>query len=72
MPFALLNPAYWVLHSIAACRALWQLVVSPSHWEKTPHGIVHGPHRPAVGAVPDLVPATMAVTVSALPTTGRG
>jgi len=43
MPFSLLNPAYWILHSIAAWRALWQLVFSPSHWEKTPHGIVHGP-----------------------------
>ena len=56
IPFALLNPAYWMLHSIAAYRALWQLVVSPSHWEKTPHGIVHGPHRPAIAAV--LEPAT--------------
>lgn len=43
MPFALLNPLYWMLHSIAAWRALWQLVVSPSHWEKTPHGLEHGP-----------------------------
>ncbi len=41
--YALLNPAYWVLHSIAAWRALFQLVTKPSHWEKTPHGIVHGP-----------------------------
>jgi hypothetical protein len=43
VPFALLNPFYWILHSIAAWRAAIQLVVSPSHWEKTPHGIVHGP-----------------------------
>lgn len=43
MGYALLNPAYWVLHSIAAWRALFQLVVSPAHWEKTPHGIQHGP-----------------------------
>jgi glycosyltransferase XagB len=53
-PFALLNPAYWVLHSIAAWRALLQLVRSPSLWEKTPHGIVHGPfadlHVATVGA----------------------
>jgi len=51
-----------VLHSIAAYRALWQLVVSPSHWEKTPHGIVHGPHRPMTDAVTgrttELVPVT--------------
>lgn len=47
--YALLNPLYWVLHSIAAWRALFQLVTKPSHWEKTPHGIVHGP---AVAADP--------------------
>ncbi|NLA36748.1 MAG: family 2 glycosyl transferase, partial [Actinobacteria bacterium] len=41
--YAILNPAYWVLHSIAAWRALWQVIVDPSGWEKTPHGIEHGP-----------------------------
>jgi hypothetical protein len=47
MPFSVLNPAYWVLHSIAAWRALSQLIRNPSHWEKTPHGIVHGPEAHA-------------------------
>ncbi|MCA0435752.1 MAG: glycosyltransferase [Austwickia sp.] len=37
--FGLLNPLYWTLHAIAAWRALVQTVVSPHHWEKTPHGI---------------------------------
>lgn len=37
--FALLNPAYWVLHSIAAWRAAWQMLTSPHKWEKTPHGL---------------------------------
>jgi cellulose synthase/poly-beta-1,6-N-acetylglucosamine synthase-like glycosyltransferase len=37
--WALLLPAYWVLHSIAAWRALGQLVTNPSKWEKTPHGL---------------------------------
>ncbi|MBF4461025.1 MULTISPECIES: glycosyltransferase [unclassified Rathayibacter] len=37
--FALLNPVYWVLHSIAAWRAAWQIVFSPHKWEKTPHGL---------------------------------
>lgn len=37
--FAFLLPAYWLLHSIAAYRALWQLYVSPFRWEKTPHGL---------------------------------
>ena len=49
MGYALLNPAYWVLHSIAAWRALFQLVVSPAHWEKTPHGIQHGPEPTSDG-----------------------
>jgi cellulose synthase/poly-beta-1,6-N-acetylglucosamine synthase-like glycosyltransferase len=37
--FALLNPFYWVLHSIAAWRALVQLIHKPFYWEKTPHGL---------------------------------
>jgi cellulose synthase/poly-beta-1,6-N-acetylglucosamine synthase-like glycosyltransferase len=38
-PFALLNPLYWVLHSVAAWRALVQLIRNPFYWEKTPHGL---------------------------------
>jgi glycosyltransferase XagB len=38
-PYALLNPFYWILHSIAAYKALWQLFVKPFYWEKTQHGI---------------------------------
>ena len=38
-PFTLLNPLYWVLHSIAAWRALVQLIRNPFYWEKTPHGL---------------------------------
>jgi cellulose synthase/poly-beta-1,6-N-acetylglucosamine synthase-like glycosyltransferase len=37
--FALLNPAYWVLHSVAAWRAAWQMLTDPHSWEKTPHGL---------------------------------
>jgi cellulose synthase/poly-beta-1,6-N-acetylglucosamine synthase-like glycosyltransferase len=39
IPFALLNPLYWVLHSIAAYKALFQLVRRPFYWEKTIHGL---------------------------------
>lgn len=39
---AALTPAYWMLLSLAAWRALWQLYTCPHHWEKTPHR----PHRP--------------------------
>ncbi|MGB0385753.1 MAG: glycosyltransferase [Ardenticatenaceae bacterium] len=37
--WALLNPLYWVLHSIASYKALWQLFTNPFFWEKTHHGI---------------------------------
>jgi cellulose synthase/poly-beta-1,6-N-acetylglucosamine synthase-like glycosyltransferase len=39
IPFMVLLPLYWVLHSIAAWRALYQLITAPSYWEKTPHGL---------------------------------
>jgi hypothetical protein len=45
-PFALLNPLYWVLHSIAAWRALVQLIHRPFYWEKTPHGLDEAAHAP--------------------------
>ena len=35
---ALLMPAYWLLISVAAYRALFQLFSDPYLWEKTPHG----------------------------------
>ena len=34
---ALLMPAYWLLISLAAYRAIWQLIRAPSYWEKTQH-----------------------------------
>jgi cellulose synthase/poly-beta-1,6-N-acetylglucosamine synthase-like glycosyltransferase len=36
---ALLSPMYWTLMSLAACKALVQLVMAPSFWEKTTHGL---------------------------------
>ena len=39
--WALLNPVYWVMHSIASYKALWQLVFKPHYWEKTTHGLSH-------------------------------
>ena len=47
VPWALLNPVYWILHSIAAYKALWQLITKPHYWEKTDHGI--SSHHPAEG-----------------------
>jgi hypothetical protein len=36
---ALLIPAYWLMMSIAAYKALWQLITKPFYWEKTSHGL---------------------------------
>lgn len=36
---ALLTPVYWVMMSVAAYKALVQLVLVPSYWEKTRHGL---------------------------------
>ena len=37
--YSLMNPFYWILHSIAAYKALWQLFTKPFYWEKTVHGL---------------------------------
>jgi cellulose synthase/poly-beta-1,6-N-acetylglucosamine synthase-like glycosyltransferase len=37
--WALLNPLYWILHSLASYKALWQLLTRPHYWEKTDHGL---------------------------------
>lgn len=47
----LLAPLYWGLLSIAAWRALWQLMREPHRWEKTEHAMsrrskaMRGAHR---------------------------
>lgn len=35
----LLTPVYWICLSVAAWRALYQLLAEPYHWEKTEHGL---------------------------------
>jgi cellulose synthase/poly-beta-1,6-N-acetylglucosamine synthase-like glycosyltransferase len=35
----LVLPLYWLLISLAATKAAWQLVTRPSYWEKTTHGL---------------------------------
>ncbi len=37
--WAILNPVYWILHSVAAYKGLWQLLTRPHYWEKTEHGL---------------------------------
>ncbi|MDW8186387.1 MAG: glycosyl transferase, partial [Anaerolineae bacterium] len=43
VPYALLNPLYWLLHSRAAYMALYQLFTRPFYWEKTLHGLSRHP-----------------------------
>jgi hypothetical protein len=33
----LFTPVYWMMMSLAAWRAVWQLSRNPHFWEKTPH-----------------------------------
>lgn len=51
--WGLANPLYWMLHSVSAYKALWQLVVKPHYWEKTAHGLTGVVH-----AAPVYAPAT--------------
>ena len=37
--WAVLSPVYWIFMSIAAFKAIHQLAVAPSYWEKTVHGL---------------------------------
>jgi cellulose synthase/poly-beta-1,6-N-acetylglucosamine synthase-like glycosyltransferase len=48
MPWSLLTPLYWILHSIAAWKALGQLLTRPFFWEKTDHGLTNEPWREPV------------------------
>jgi glycosyltransferase XagB len=41
IPYAISNPIYWCMHSIAAYIALWQLITNPFYWEKTDHGLTN-------------------------------
>ncbi len=55
IPYSLTASAYWILISIAAYKALWQLVRNPFYWEKTRHGVsTHVPSTtmPTEGVLP--------------------
>jgi hypothetical protein len=36
---AVLVPGYWMMQSIAALKALYQLFLRPAYWELTVHGL---------------------------------
>jgi cellulose synthase/poly-beta-1,6-N-acetylglucosamine synthase-like glycosyltransferase len=37
--FSIANPIYWLMHSVAAYKGLYQLIFNPFYWEKTNHGL---------------------------------
>ena len=43
----LLTPVHWLLLSLAAWRALYQLAAAPYAWEKTEHGLAKSSRRAA-------------------------
>jgi cellulose synthase/poly-beta-1,6-N-acetylglucosamine synthase-like glycosyltransferase len=49
---AVLVPVYWVMMSMAAIKALWQLIAAPAFWEKTVHGLVDTAPPPDSAASP--------------------
>lgn len=51
-------PVYWMMMSLAAWRAVWQLNVAPHHWEKTPHRRRGAAPRAAAGATAALTERT--------------
>jgi cellulose synthase/poly-beta-1,6-N-acetylglucosamine synthase-like glycosyltransferase len=56
LAFALANPLYWTLHSIASYKALWQLITKPFYWEKTVHGITSFVEPPSDQDAPTPLP----------------
>ncbi len=60
LPQQLLLPAYWLLHTLAAVRAVHELIVDPMHWAKTTHGVTRLSRGRATGneGDPVLTPRT--------------
>ena len=52
----LASPIYWLLMSIAAWQALYELIVRPHYWQKTRHGLLQA-------AVADTMPLHVAPKV---------
>jgi hypothetical protein len=50
LPFQLLVPAYWILHSIATLYAVRELITAPTSWSKTAHGLTRVARTGAVSA----------------------
>ena len=49
-------PAYWLLQTLAAARALRQLLTDPHRWEKTEHGVSAMTKSPCISPLPPRSP----------------
>ena len=47
--WGLISPLYWILMSVAAWKAAYQLIFRPFYWEKTEHGLFRGEVVVSVG-----------------------
>src|SRR2546423_1724008 len=66
----LLMPLHWLLLSLAAWRALWQLLRDPYRWEKTAHGLARTSRLAAqTGGAPTIM---LRKTAAARPPRHRG
>ena len=50
-----LTPVHWLLLSVAAWRALHQLIIAPYAWEKTEHGLAKSSRRGGADLTPSLL-----------------
>jgi glycosyltransferase XagB len=51
LPWLLLLPVYYALMSLAAWRAVWELMRAPFHWNKTTHGLARTTRTGALTAL---------------------
>ncbi len=64
LKWTLFIPFYWALISVAACIALFELLVKPHYWQKT----VHGLHLKGKQAHPVLIPQRAVPSLTEEPT----
>ncbi len=62
--YVFLVPIYWLMASIAAVMALYQLIVKPHFWEKTNHGLRLKPQVSTDEKTVRSIPVTSPVTVN--------
>src|SRR5205823_2720564 len=68
-----LIPFYWLMMSVAAFIALFQLIVKPHYWEKTEHGLhLRGNHLlPDIAFTPSLVKDSTVLIPPTISTNGH-